>query len=291
MRRGINLGNRLDALPARPVPDAWFDLVQGVGFDTVRLPVRWSAHAAATAPYLLDERFAAVVDAAVDGALRRGLTTIVDVHHDDAIQAAPGAHADRLVGLWARIAERYADRSPALWLELLNEPREALDAPQWNTLLRRAMAAVRVVDPDRTVLIGPAPMNDAGALPALELPADAHVRATVHYYAPLRFTHQGAHWVDGADGWRDVTWGTARDRAAVTADLERVAAHGDVFVGEFGTYERADLASRVRWTAYVRGELERLGLDWCYWDLATDFGVYDPAAGAWREPLRKALLP
>jgi endoglucanase len=296
MRRGINFGNRLDALPARPVPDAWFDLVRDAGFDTVRLPVRWSAHAAATAPYALDEPYAVAVDAAVDAALRRGLTTIVDVHHYDALQAAPDAHADRLVGLWERIAARYADRSPALWLEPLNEPHGALDAPQWNILLREALAAIRAVDPDRTVLIGPAPMNDIHALPTLDLPDDERVRATVHYYAPLRFTHQGAPWVDGADRWRDVGWGGDgrggdADRAAVTADLERLAGHGAVFVGEFGTYERADLASRVRWTAHVRGELERLGLDWCYWDFATDFGVYDPAAEAWREPLRKALLP
>jgi endoglucanase len=283
MRRGVNLGG-FDVVPPRPVPAEWLDLVRDTGFDTVRLPVRWAAWCAPRPPYAIDPAFAAGVDAAVDAALGRGFTVVVDVHHYADVEG------DRLVGLWSQLATRYADRPAALWLELLNEP--PLAVPQWNALLRRALAAVRAVDPGRTVVVGPAPMNEVAALPGLDLPADDRLVATVHYYEPMPFTHQGAPWVPGAEAWRDVAWGSDADHAAVTADLERVAAYGrPVFVGEFGTYERADPDSRVRWTAHVRAELDRLRLDWCYWDFATDFGMYDPRARAWRDPLRKALAP
>jgi endoglucanase len=40
----------------------------------------------------------------------------------------------------------------------------------------------------------------------------------------------------------------------------------------------------------VRTVAEHLAMSWCYWDFATDFGVYDPKTDAWREPLRAALL-
>ncbi len=51
------------------------------------------------------------------------------------------------------------------------------------------------------------------------------------------------------------------------------------------------MASRARWTAFVSREAERRGMAWAYWEFCSGFGVYDPAAGAWREPLLEALLP
>jgi endoglucanase len=299
--RGINLGNALDAAPGdepalRPT-EAHLDAIREAGFDAVRIPVRWSAHAQPAAPYALDPDFADGVDRLVTAALDRGLTVLLDLHHYDELHHDPDAHADRFVGLWEQLADRYADRPPALWLELLNEPRAALTAPVWNALLRRTLAAVRVADPARTVVIGPVAQNDVAALDDLDLPTDRHLVATVHYYAPMPFTHQGAHWVEGAAGWLGTTWdGTDAERAAVTADLEHAAKWArdrgvPLLAGEFGSYDRADPASRVRWTAHVRGELDRLGVDWCSWDFGTDFGAYDLDHGAWREPLLRALLP
>jgi endoglucanase len=122
------------------------------------------------------------------------------------------------------------------------------------------------------------------------------VIATVHYYAPFELTHQGAPWLPGADRWLGTTWGDDADRAAVHADLTNAAswAHDrgrPLLVGEFGTYDKVDVASRSRWTAFVRSEAERLGLAWCYWDFGTDFGAFDPRHDTWREPLLHALLP
>ena len=64
--RGINLGNALEA----PKEGEWgvklkaeyFTAIKKAGFATVRLPVRWSAHAGKEAPYTIDPKFAERVD-------------------------------------------------------------------------------------------------------------------------------------------------------------------------------------------------------------------------------------
>src|ERR1700682_3239763 len=83
--RGINLGNALEA----PKEGAWgvtlkaeyFKAIQGAGFDSVGLPVKWSAHAQETAPYTIDPKFAERVDWAIDQAVSNRLNIIVNVHH------------------------------------------------------------------------------------------------------------------------------------------------------------------------------------------------------------------
>jgi endoglucanase len=300
INRGINFGNALDALdgdgPPLRLEERYFDEVKAAGFDTVRLPVAWSAHAEDSAPYTIGEQFLERVDQAVANALGRDLNIVLNVHHYHGLNLVPDGHADRFVALWRQIAAHFAGHPPRLHFELLNEPRAAMTAQRWNALLPLALTAVRESNPDRVVLIGSAEMNGIDALRTLALPADDHLMATVHYYAPLGFTHQGAHWVEGSASWLGTTWGSDADNTAVEDDLNAAATWAEdhsvaLFLGEFGSYEKADMPSRVRWTAQVRKEAERLGIGWAYWDFGTDFGVYEPETGSWREPLRRALFP
>ena len=195
---GVNLGNALEA----PDEGDWgvvlaaadFVSVKQAGFDHVRLPVRFSAHAAPAAPYAIDAAFMARVDWAIDQALANGLAIIVDLHHYGEFMDAPDAHRARLVGLWRQIAEHERARPPAVAFELCNEPTDKVPAEKWNEIQTEALDVVRASNPTRTVVLESVFWASAQTLrDKLRVPAgDPHVVASFHMYQPILFTHQGA---------------------------------------------------------------------------------------------------
>lgn len=307
--RGVNLGNALDSPQEGDwgvtLSDTLFDKIKEAGFDSARLTVRWSNHAAATSPYTIDPAFFQRVDFAVDGLLSRGLYVVLDMHHyrqldGDTLDAGefPVADAvleDRMVAMWQQIAERYQGRSAKLAFELYNEPHGRQTAAKWNALAARALTAVRASNPERMVVIGPVQWNSASALSGLSLPADSHLIATIHNYEPFTFTHQGASWATGSSAWLGTVCCSATQLAQMTAPLDVAAQWSSaqnvpVWVGEFGSYEQAPAASREIYTRTMRDEIERRGMRWAYWEFASGFGIYNPTTGQWKDGLRQALL-
>lgn len=306
--RGINLGNMLEA----PREGDWgvrlepaFIALATQHFQTVRLPVRWTNHAAPSADARIDEAFARRVDGVVDALLARGVRVILNVHHYTQLTGGtlhPGEFAvdpavleERLVNLWRQIAWRYRYKSLRLLFELLNEPHGDLEGERWNQLAARALAAVRPTNPTRTVLIGPADWNHPRALSRMRLPSDAFLIASIHSYDPFAFTHQGVTWRP-----RPLPTGVRccneAQRAQVVGALDDAVqwnrAQGvPVYLSEFGAYQAGDLQARAAYARLVRDEAERRAIGWAWWEWGSDFsGVYLPAQRAWVEPLREALL-
>jgi endoglucanase len=301
LRRGVNLGNMLEAPNegdwGLTVQEEYFDRIKEAGFDFVRLPVRWNAHAAQEPPYTIDPAFFERIDQIVNWALERDLTIIVDIHHYEEIMQDPPANKDRYLALWKQIAGHYKDAPSSVVFELMNEPFGQLTAPLWNEYLAEGLAVVRETNPTRDVIVGPVNWNSYDQFPTLILPADEHLIVTFHYYLPFPFTHQGAEWVDGSSAWLGTTWeGTEAEKAEITSQFDEVAQWARdrnvrVLLGEFGTYSKAPEDSRVRWTEFVRSEAERHGFAWAYWEFGAGFGIYDPGVRVWREDLLKALIP
>ncbi len=227
--RSINFGNALEAPNegdwGLTILESHVQAVADAGFETVRLPVKWSAHAAQTAPYTIDPAFLARVDEVVAWILDRDLKVIVDFHHYDEMSSDPGAHVQRWLAIWEQIALHYRDAPPELAFELLNEPNQALSDALWNPMVAQVLSVIRQSNPTRWVVVGPTDWNAIGALGGLVLPDDDHLVLTVHFYDPFEFTHQGAEWVDSppptgrawtgtqlspAGGWADWSWGTQR---------------------------------------------------------------------------------
>jgi endoglucanase len=299
--RGINLGNALEAPKEGDwgvtLKDGYFKVIKDAGFHTVRLPVRWSAHAKTEAPYSLDAKFAERVDWSIDQALKNKLNIIVNVHHFGEMDAQPDKHLLRLVALWEQIAARYKNRPATVYFELFNEPHDKLTEAKWNSVFPQILAVVRKTNPTRPVLIGPGQWNAVRALDKLELPKeDRNLILTVHCYDPFDFTHQGTPWVKGADKWKGRKWtGTDAEQAALRKTLDKAAAWAKaqdrpVFLGEFGAYQEAEMESRVRWTRFMVQEAERRGFSWAYWEFCSGFGAYDPKAETWRSTLKSALV-
>ena len=302
LERGVNFGNMLEAPNegdwGLTVQEAYFDRVKEAGFDFVRLPVRWSTHAAQNHPYTIDPAFFARVDQVVGWAVARDLTIIVNLHHYEELATDPWSHKERLLGLWQQIAEHYKDAPAKVIFELCNEPNGELNAALWNQYMAEALAVVRSTNPTRDVVIGPVWWNAYDWLSTLDVPSDEHLIITFHYYLPFQFTHQGAEWIgDESQTWLGTEWGSAAEQAEVTAHFKAVAdwskRHGNVriLLGEFGAYSKAPQESRVRWTAFVREQAEAYGFAWAYWEFGSGFGLYEPSADAWRKDLLGALMP
>lgn len=299
--RGVNLGNALEAPGGEGewglrLTESDFALIAEAGFNSVRVPINWAAHAKPSAPFRIDEPFFERIDWVIAQSKANGLAVVLDMHGYDAMMRDPSAQTERFLALWRQIAERYQSEPADLLFELLNEPNGALIANVWNQLLVQAIAVVRESNPTRAIVVGPVQWNNVGYLRTLRLPNDRNLIITFHYYEPFQFTHQGAEWVDGANAWLGTPWaGNSAEQSAITTAFDAASHwaaqnHRPLFLGEFGAYGKADLAARARWTAFVAQAAQERNISFAYWEFGAGFGVYDRSNDRWNEELLNALI-
>jgi endoglucanase len=301
MRRGVNLGNALEA----PNEGDWgyrielphLDAIRDAGFDGVRLPVRFDAHAGSTPPYAFGGNFRRRIDEIVEHALGLGLMVQLDMHHYERLISEPQRQRERFLGMWSGIAHHFRDAPAGLILEPFNEP----NGPNWSNpalmaLQRDVVEVIRDRDgPERLIVLGPGNWQNINALRDWRPPEGANIAVSVHYYEPHAFTHQGAEWL-GADApvfGRD--WGTGEDRAQVGEHIARAVGWGAergyaIQLGEFGVNRALPAQQRATWTRAVREACEASGMGWCVWDFAGAFSVWDREAGAFIPLMRDALF-
>ena len=300
--RGINFGNMLDA----PSEGAWGPgwepeypkMIADLGFNHIRIPVYWESEERTmkTPPYTINPDFLKRVKQVVDSTLNSGLYAIIDMHHHSELENDPDGQKDRFLTQWKQISEYFKDYPDSLLFEILNEPAGNITPENWNILLAQALDTIRIDNPERIVLIGTDPWGGLSGLPDLKLPDDNNIILTVHYYNPFSFTHQGASWVDGADKWIGTTWSdTEYERQQVINDfapLVRIENDKNipVHIGEFGSIEIADAASREKWTTFISRYIESQGWSWAYWSYTTSMGIYDPNTNTYYQQLVDALL-
>ena len=295
MARGVNIVSDdplwEDPARARFQPRLMATIREG-GFDTVRIVLHGFDHM--DAHDRLAKQWLGTLDGLVQAALAQGFTVVLDEHDFTFCGLEPELCRRKLLAFWRQVGELYADAPSRVVFEILNEPNGRLNA-HWNDLLAEALAVIRERNPQRNVIVGPMFWNDIGSLDKLALPEDdRHLIVTVHYYQPMRFTHQGTSWTNNRT--LGITWGSAEDRAALDEDFDRAqawsVAHGrPIFLGEFGAYEKAPMESRVAYVAAAARAAERRGWAWAYWQFDGDFIVYDIAKDAWVEPIHRALVP
>jgi len=302
--RGMNLGNALEA----PSEGEWgvrlkkeyFKIIKDAGFDSVRIPCRWSAHALEEAPYTIEKSFFDRVDWAINNALKNDLYVMVNLHHYREMYSDPASHGERFLGLWKQIAEHYKDYPDSVLLEPMNEPDEALTPELWNDLLKKVLTIIREWNPHRTLVVDPAEDAIAEFLEKLEIPEeDRNIIVSIHYYSPLEFTHQGAEWMgERSQAWMGTKWtGTDEEKQVIIDAFDKAAAWGKehnrpINLGEFGAYEKADKDNRVLWTTFVAKSAMERGFSYHYWEFChANFGAYDQQTNQWKDYLLNALIP
>ena len=274
-----------------------FAEIHKAGFDFVRVTLQAFKHMDAAGQ--LEPQWLTKLDDVVKQAQKNGLGVILDEHDFDVCSKDVEACQTRLSAFWTQVAPLYAAAPANVAFELLNEPHDKLNGDVWNSLFAQLLGIVRQSNPTRIVVVGPTHWNSLADLPLLKLPEDPNLLVTFHYYEPFHFTHQGATWAgDEVKHLHGIVWGSASDRAAMGADFDKVAAwsqtsHRPILLGEFGAFDKSGTPLDLR-TAYIgaaRGEAERRGFGWSYWQFEGDFVAWDMPNQRWIEPILKALIP
>jgi endoglucanase len=275
--------------------EKYFPMLKEAGFNHVRInlhPMRDNKLGTDNKPCAA---WFDTLDWAVRHALDAHLVVILDFHEFQAMGNDPEGNKPRMLAIWRQIAEHCKDAPADVFFEILNEPNKKLTPELWNPLLREALAIIRQSNPTRTVIVGPTSWNGIKDLDKLELPQDDRgLIVTVHYYGPFQFTHQGAAFA-GLKDKTGVPWnGTEKDQRAILKDFDKAQSWGQqhkrpIYLGEFGTYDKGEMGSRVRWTNFVTRQAEQRGWSWAWWQFDGDFVLYNQREDRWTEPILRAL--
>jgi endoglucanase len=301
--KGINMGNMFEAPSetawGNPFKDDYFKRIAELGFNSVRVPIRWDVaeRAAQNAPYTVNPVFLARIKTIVDNAIANKLYVIINMHHHEEIFTDPEKVKPRFLSQWEQIATYFKDYNQSLLFEIMNEPHDKLTPELWNTFMADGLKSIRKSNPTRAVLIGPGDYNGLGALPKIKLPDDKNLILSIHYYNPFQFTHQGAEWIGtDATSWLGTKWEDLDvERNQVESEFSYLktfqkANNIPVNIGEFGSYSKADIASRAKWTTFLSRWFELQGFSWAYWEFSAGFGIYDPQTTSYNQSLVDALI-
>lgn len=299
-KRCISIGNALEASKDISqdigIKNEYFDAVKDVGFDCVRLPISFADYVSKDY-YKLDEDYMTKIDSYINYALNDNLTIIVDFHNFVGIMNNPEANKECFLVIWNQLSERYKDYSEKLIFELLNEPQNNLEGEVWNEYLAEGIDVIRKNDKDRKIIIGPDCHNSVDRLYNLKVPRDKNLIVTFHYYEPDDFTFQGNEYHGGYKKKLGAKWNGTEEELSVIRNKFEIAKKWSkankigVFVGEFGAEKKAEEPYRKMWTGAVRKKADEDYFAWGYWELCSDFGIYDSKTGQWDRDMLSQLIP
>lgn len=210
LKKGINLGGYLSqCVYTKEHYDTFilkddFSYIKSLGFDHVRLPIDYNVMEEEDGTEKADgfKR----IDEIINWAQEFNLHIILDLHkaygydfNDAGSKEKNNLFSNRdlqirFVGLWKRIANRFAKYDHVAF-ELLNEVVEEENAKAWNELIEETVKEIRKLAPKKLIIYGGILWNSAATVKLLEKPLDENIIFTFHCYQPIVFTHQNAHWM------------------------------------------------------------------------------------------------
>lgn len=274
------------------------DFMAAMGCNFVRIPLDyrfWIHDFAYDAP---KEAFLAKVDECVHAVVSRGMHCSLNIHR------APGycingnelekhnlwrdtIAQDAFCEQWTRFAHRYAGiPASSLSFDLLNEPpnigQYGMTRDIHEALMRRVIAAIRAVSPDRPITLDGLGGGNI-AMPELADLADQGVMMSTRGYQPMALTHYQANWCAETKGlplpdypgtrYDGALWDRDRIRAHYTP-WKALADRGvSVHIGEFGCYDTIDNRLALAWFEDVLSIYKDYGWGYALWNLKGSFGI------------------
>jgi endoglucanase len=271
------------------------DFMAEVGLDFVRVPMDYRFWTKGTDYRSSDEAALAVVDSYLEACAERELHASLNLHR------APGycinrpeieSHnlwldeeaRDGFASIWESFARRYKEVPPdRLSFDLLNEPpaegERGMTRERHESVMRRAVAAIRSVDPDR-----PIALDGVGgghfAIPEL---ADLGATHSGRGYMPMAVSHYRAEWWAESAGlpepaypgteWMGRRWDLDALREFYSPWREVESKGVAVHVGECGCYSRTPNEVAMRWLRDLFGLYKEYGWGFALWNFKGPFGV------------------
>lgn len=209
VKRGTNIAHWLSQSRARGVERQKFftkadvEAIAKMGFDHVRLPIdeeqMWDEQGKRH-----DDAFQLMTNC-IDWCAENNLRVIVDLHilrshHFNADEKplwTDKKEQEKFYDLWRDLSKslkKYPVNLVAY--ELMNEA-VADDPEMWNNLVANAVAAIRVIEPLRTIVIGSNKWQQVQTFDVLKMPEnDRNILLSFHFYEPFLLTHWHASWTN-----------------------------------------------------------------------------------------------
>jgi len=286
------------------VNDSDFELLQKLGFKSIRLPVAFAYFESRHVP--LNE-----VLLHIDKVLKQcntyGFKLIIDYHYGNLNDTNYLTETPKIINLWLILTKRYIHQSPnILFFELYNEPPH-MDPKIWKDAAYNIVTAIRKADTKRTLIVGASNFNSIYELSRFVRLADENIIYTFHFYEPFFFTHQGAAWVGDQVSTTGVpfpyngenfpslnpkaknTWGETNyyqykndgNEQSIRDKLQIVKNWSNkydvpIICGEYGVYNKyADLDSRCRYIKAMHKSLKALNIPGLMWEYNSDFSIFN----------------
>lgn len=254
------------------------------------------------------------IDAALERLENAGLAVLWDLHDNGQMKLdAPDHDNSGFVKFWEALASHYKGKQKASTVfELLNEPIFQKNPEVWYKLQRQTVAAIRAIDPDRTVLIASTGWDGIDTLLSMQPLEEKNLIYSFHCYDPFVFTHQGATWTgEQQKALKDVPFPSSPEGIAAMIDKippqfqgavkdygehrfgaqyleDRLGSvmrwgsqnHVPVLLGEFGAYPPVSPPdSRARWFDGIAAAIKTLSLPNCLWGYDDGFGFGRTVSG------------
>ncbi len=318
IRTGVNVSHWLSQSDKRGkerrkyITQADFDTIASMGFDHVRIPVDevqlWDSTGDKEA-----EGFELLHDA-IRWAFAANLRVIVDLHiirsHYFNTSSnrlwTDAAEQDKLVNMWRQLSDQlHQYPNDKLAYEILNEP-VADDPEDWNKVLNKVIAAIRVKEPERIIVIGSNRWQSASTFPRLRFPEnDSNLILSFHFYTPMALTHHTAPWTPIAEYKGPVNYpgqivdtSNYKEMSPSAAEYMRDGGNGyftkevleeqmlpaikvakehhlQLYCGEYGVYPKIPEDIMLRYYKDVCEIFNKNNIAYCHWCYKGDFPVVD----------------